>query len=54
MSASRATDTPFEADVVVTLEPPLIASDSSRRSISSDPESPVTVKVVPTERAWLH
>ena len=48
MSASRATDTPLAAAVVVTLEPPLIASASSRRSISSDPESPVTVRAVPT------
>ena len=48
ISASRATDTPFEAAVVVTFVPPLIASVSSRRLISSDPESPVTVRAVPT------
>ena len=49
MSASSATSTPLEAAEEVMLEPPVIDSDSVRRSICSEPESPVTVRAVPTE-----
>ena len=46
---SRATETPLEAAVVVTFVPPEIDRDSLSRSISSEPESPVTVSAVPTD-----
>ena len=46
ISASSATDTPFEAAVVVTFDPPEMVRSSVARAISSEPESPSTVKVV--------
>ena len=48
MSSSNATSIPLEAADVVTLEPPVIDRVSFRRSISSEPLSPATVKAVPT------
>ena len=46
--SSRATDTPLEAAVDVRFDPPVIANPSVRRSISSEPLSPVTVNPLPT------
>ena len=43
---SRATLTPLEAAVVVTFDPPEMVRSSVARAISSEPESPSTVKVV--------
>ena len=48
MSLSRATETPLEAAVVVTLEPPEIVRSSVASAISSEPLSPSTVRVVTT------
>ena len=49
MFESSASETPFDAAVDVMFVPPVIASDSVSRSMSSEPESPVTVRAVPTE-----
>jgi hypothetical protein len=45
---SRLTVTVFDAADEVKLVPPEIVKDSLRRSIFSEPESPVTVSAVPT------
>jgi len=46
MSLSSATETPFEAAVVVTLVPPEIVRSSVASAMSSEPLSPSTVRVV--------
>ena len=48
MSESSATDTPLEAAVVVTFVPPVTENTSDKKSMSSEPESPVTVIPEPT------
>ena len=48
ISESRATLTPLDAAVVVTFEPPVTENVSFKKSISSEPESPVTVIPEPT------
>ena len=48
MSLSRENSTPLEAAEEVMLVPPVSASASVRRLISSEPVSPVTVRAVPT------
>ena len=48
MSESSATDTPLEAAVVVTFVPPVTENVSFKKSMSSEPESPVTVIPEPT------
>ena len=47
-SASSESSTPLLAAVEVRFVPPVIAKPSVRRSISSDPLSPVTVNPLPT------
>ena len=46
ISSSKATETPLEAAVVVTLEPPEIVRSSVASAMSSEPLSPSTVRVV--------
>ena len=49
ISSSKATETPLEAAVVVTLEPPEIVRSSVASAMSSEPLSPSTVRVVTTD-----
>ena len=48
ISGFNASSTPLLAAAEVTLVPPVIAKPSVRRSISSEPLSPVTVNPLPT------
>ena len=50
-SGFSESSTPLLAAAEVRLVPPVIAKDSERRSISSEPLSPVTVKAEPTAAA---